>query len=162
MITDEKSDLMKSAVLNPLPGVRRWLSSHGQAMVELALLLPVLLIVLLLGIQFAIIGLAALGLGQANYQGARYAAVQCTGSGSCSSAADVRTFMLNNSSPMISASSGRYLTSTVTPAPPCSFGTSVTVSVTFDTAHLVILPNPFFGVSFPTSLSSTESAFCEG
>src|SRR5690348_3748524 len=140
------------------PGRRSYSSKRGQASVELALLLPVALVLLILGIQFAIIGAAALGLGQANYQGARYAAVQCTGSGSCSSGADVQTFMVNNASPIISASSGRYLSSTVTPAPPCTFGSTVTVSVTFDTSHLIALPNPFFGISFPTSLSSSETA----
>ncbi len=43
-------------------------------MVELALVAPIVLFAMLVGIQFAIIGTAALGLGQANYQGARYAA----------------------------------------------------------------------------------------
>jgi hypothetical protein len=35
------------------------------------------------------------------------------------------------------------------------------VSVTFDANHLVALPNPFFGIQFPTSLTNSESAFCE-
>ncbi len=46
----------------------------AQAMVEFALIAPLVLLLLLVGVQFAIIGAAALGLGQANYQAARYAA----------------------------------------------------------------------------------------
>jgi hypothetical protein len=42
---------------------------RGQAAVELALITRIVLFVMLVGIQFAIIGTAALGLGQADYQG---------------------------------------------------------------------------------------------
>src|SRR5215469_342453 len=50
----------------------------GQAMVEFALVMFVALIVLFVAIQMAFIGQAALALGQMNYQGARFAAVnQC-------------------------------------------------------------------------------------
>jgi hypothetical protein len=140
-----------------LSNLRRYDSSgRGQAAAELALIIPVLAVVLAVGLQFAIIGTAALALGQVDYQGARYAAVN--GSASQST---VQSYMLSVASPIISADSGKYLNSTLSPAPPCSFGASVTVSVTFDTNHLVVLPNPFFGISFPTSLTNSESAFCE-
>jgi hypothetical protein len=114
-------------------------------------------IVMLVGVQFAIIGAAALGLGQANYQGARYAAVNATASQSA-----VQTYMISVASPVISANNGQYLTTNMSPAPPCPFGNTVTVSVTFDIAHLVVLPNPFMRIiHFPTTLSNSESAFCE-
>ena len=129
---------------------------RGQAAVELALITPIVLFVMLLGIQFAIIGLADLGLGQANYQGARYAATNPSATQSA-----VQSYMVSVASPLISAGSGKYLTSTLNPAPPCTFGSTVTVSVTFDASHLVALPNPFFGIAFPTSLTNSESAFCE-
>jgi Flp pilus assembly protein TadG len=136
----------------------RWMAaaSRAQAAVEMAIILPVALIVLVVGIQFAIIGEAALALGQANFQGARYAAVN-TGA----SQSTVQSYIVSVASPVISASNGQYLTSTLNPAPPCTFGSTVTVSVTYDATHLVALPNPFLGISFPTKLSSTESAFCE-
>jgi hypothetical protein len=132
-------------------------AGRGQAAVELALITPLVAIVLLVGVQFAIIGAAALGLGQANYQGARYAAVNPSASLSA-----VQNYIISVASPLISASNGQYLTTSMSPAPPCPFGNMVTVSATFDIAHLVVLPNPFMGViHFPTTLSSSESAFCE-
>jgi len=137
----------------------RWLRASGRAQsaVELAFVLPVLLTVLVVGVQFAIIGAASLALGQVNYQGARYAAINGTATASA-----IKTYMLSVASPTISANSGAYLTSTVSPAPPCTFGTSVTVSLSYDAAHLLALSNPFLGITFPTTLTSTESAFCEG
>lgn len=131
-------------------------SGGGQAMVELALILPVVSVVLVIGLQYAVIGTAALALGQVNYQGARYAAINSSADQSA-----VQSYMLSVASPIISANSGKYLCSTMTPAPPCSFGSSVKVSLTFDSKHLVVLPNPFLGINFPTSLNSSESAFCE-
>jgi Flp pilus assembly protein TadG len=136
----------------------------AQAAVEFAFAVPIVLVMLVLGIQFAIIGAAALALGQVNYQGARYAAVN--------TAADqtaVKNYMLAVASPTISANSGSYLTATLSPAPPCAFGSTVTVSVTYDVNHLLALPNPFLkipplfpGISFPTTLTNSETAFCEG
>ena len=125
-------------------------------MVEFALLVPIMSIVLMVGLQFALVGMAAMALGQANYQGARYAAVNPSASQSA-----VQSYMLSVASPIITVKSGKYLGSTLSPTPPCPFGSAVTVSVTFDTTHLLVLPNPFLGVRFPTSLSSSESAFCE-
>lgn len=131
--------------------------ARAQAALEFALVTPLVLIVLFVGIQFAIIGAAALGLGQANYQAARYAAVNPTASQSA-----VQNFMLSVASPLISANQGSYVNMSMNPAPPCTFGNTVTVSLNFDVTHLVVLPNPFLGmISFPTSLSSTESAICE-
>ena len=123
----------------------------------MALLIPLIVIVLVAGVQFAVIGYAALALDQADYQGARYAAVNAS-----STQAQVQTYILSVASPTISAGSGKYLTTAVSPAPPCAFGSTVTVSLTFDISHLMVVPNPFLGISFPTSLTSSESAFCEG
>jgi Flp pilus assembly protein TadG len=149
---------MKTQFIKPsLEKHQRSIFTRAQAAVEFALIAPVVLVLLLVGVQFAIIGAASLGLGQANYQAARYAAINPTATQSA-----VQTFMLSTASPLISANSGQYVTTTVSPAPPCSFGNTVTVSLSFDVSHLVVLPNPFMGmVSFPTSLTSTESAVCE-
>ncbi len=132
------------------PGVHR-----GQASVELALITPIVLFVMLIGIQYSLIGLAVLGLGQANYQAARYAATNPSASQTA-----VQSYMVSVASPIISTGSGKYLTSTLNPSP-CTFGSTVTVAVSFSAAHLVVLPNPFFGITFPTTLTNTESAFCE-
>ncbi len=131
---------------------------RAQAAVEFALIAPVIIIVMLVGVQFAIIGVAALGLGQVDYQGARYAAVN-----SSATQSQVQSYMLSVASPIISANSGQYLTVGLSPTPPCSFGSTVTVSVTFDVSHLVMLPNPFLGlINFPTSLTNSQAAFCDG
>ena len=137
----------------------RWLRASGRAQsaVELAFVLPVVLTVMVIGVQFAIIGAASLALGQVNYQGARYAAINASATQDA-----VKTYMLSVASSTISANSGQYLTATLSPAPPCTFGTAVTVSLSYDAAHLLALPNPFLGISFPTTLTSSESAFCEG
>jgi Flp pilus assembly protein TadG len=137
-------------------GSHRSATHRGQAMVELALVMPIVLFVMLIGIQFALIGTAELGLGQADYQGARYAATNPTASQSA-----IQSYLVSIASPIISAGGGKYLSASLSPAPPCTFGSSVTVSVTFDASHLVVLPNPFFGIPFPTSLSNSETAFCE-
>jgi Flp pilus assembly protein TadG len=131
--------------------------SNAQSAVEFALAVPVVSILLLVGIQFAIIGEASLALGQVNYQGARYAAVYTN-----ATQAQVQSYMLSVASPTISANNGSYLTTTVSPAPPCTYGSSVTVSVSFNASSLMALPNPFLGISFPTTLTNSESAFCEG
>jgi len=128
---------------------------RGQASVELALITPLVLFVMLIGIQYSLLGLAVLGLGQADYQAARYAATNPSASQSA-----VQSYMVSVASPIISTGSGKYLTSTVNPTP-CTFGSTVTVSVSFSASHLVVLPNPFFGINFPTTLTNSESAFCE-
>jgi hypothetical protein len=162
---------------------RDGLGFGGQAMVEFALVLSVAMIVLFVAIQMAFIGQAALALGQINYQGARFAAVN-----QCATPSDVATYMVLNGSPTITKGCGSSLTITVsdngtslgtgtptctgtfTPPTTCgsprSFGDSIQVSVTFKTASVIFLSknttNPnFFGIPFPTQLGSKETAMSE-
>ena len=66
---------------NPSNALRRVLDgflsklSRGQAMVEFAMVSTVAMFVLLVAIQYAMIGQAALAMSQAAFQGARYASV---------------------------------------------------------------------------------------
>ncbi len=137
-------------------GSHRWLT-RAQATVEMALVAPLAIVLMLVGIQYAILGVAALGLSQANYQAARYAAVNPTISQS-----GVTSYVVSQASPILTASGGKYLTVGLNSASPCTFGNSVNVSLTFDLNHLVVLPNPFLGmVTFPSSITNTESAMCE-
>jgi Flp pilus assembly protein TadG len=158
MATDTRSVARQQLVTSSR--FRRLLAGAGraQAAVEFAIILTVALIVLVVGVQFAIIGEAALALGQANYQGARWAAVNATSY----TQSGVQSYMLSVASPTISANNGSYLTTTLSPSSPCSFGSTVTVSVSFDASHLIAVPNPFLGIKFPTTLTNSESAFCEG
>ncbi len=159
---------------------------RGQAAVEFALVLTVAMIVLFVAVQLALIGEAALALGQMNYQGARYAAVNA-----CATGSDVATYMLYVGSPTVTTPSncGSALTikiadstnsQTLTTASPSSgacslttaptatqctssnsgrtFGSSVTVNVAFDVVkgNLLFLGQSFMGVSFQ-SLTTLSS-----
>src|SRR5260370_32942622 len=113
---------IKTSVLwRAAPGAAR-----GQAVVEFALIAPVLMVLLLVGVQLAVIGDAALGLGQVDYQGARYAAINPSATQSA-----VQSYMVSAASPLIAANGGAYLTATLSPAPPCSFVSTVTVARSF-------------------------------
>lgn len=137
-------------------------------MVEFALIAVVSITILLVGIQYAVIGQAALALNQAAYQGARFAAVS-TNSGQ----SDVQCYLLGSgtgcsstaaASPSLTKGGGKYLSVAMSPTSgPRAFGTSVTVTLTFDvcgSGKLFLGSNcgPFFGLSFPQSLSATETA----
>ncbi|HVB82743.1 MAG TPA: TadE family protein [Candidatus Binataceae bacterium] len=152
-------------------------------MVEFALVLIVALIVLFVSIQLAFIGQAALALGQMNYQGARYAAVNPTFD--CSS---VAPYMASVGSPTVTRN-GVTCASSCASAPTAStkgvqvcvvcssggtavacnarnFGDSVQVQLAFDATSLIFLYNPktsssFFGIPFPTTLTSQETAMSE-
>jgi Flp pilus assembly protein TadG len=164
----------------------------GQAAVEFALVLSVAMIVLFVAIQLALIGEAALSLGQMNYQGARFAAVE-----TCATGSDVASYMYYIGSPTVTTPSscgsaltikiadstnGNTLTTytgatsacgassqpSYTPSgctTPRTFGTQVTVNVTFNVTkgNILFLGQSFFGVSFKSlqTLSSTETAMAE-
>ena len=130
---------------------------RGQALLEMAIVLPVLLLILFVAIQLAIIGNVALAVTQLSYTGSRYASVNPT------FAKDrVVDYMMQAGSPTITDHDGTNLTITMTPcASPSSYGSQVTVNVEYNLNAKLFLPNPFLGVSFPGALSSSQTAFCE-
>jgi Flp pilus assembly protein TadG len=131
--------------------------SSGQATVETAIVITVLLFALVLGIQFAVIGEAVLALNHATYEAARYAAINPNASQS-----DVYNYMLSISAPPLTSNNGANLTIALNPTTtPRVFGSSVSVSSTFNAANVILIPNPFLGVSIPTSFSSTATAMSE-
>ena len=125
--------------------------ARAQAMVEFALLSPLVLIGLVVGIQFAIFGAGALALSQAAYQGARYASIN----GSATNT-NVKSALDAVVSPIIKSN---YSMAPITS--PRATGTTVKVTLTWDATKMIVLPNPFFGINFPTSFSATESAYTE-
>lgn len=141
---------------------------RGQAMVEFAMVAVIAIFVLLVAIQYAMIGQAALALSQAAYQGSRYAAVYGS-----TSQSDVQTYLVGSgntpgaASPTITRNGGQYLTFTMNPTTtPRTFGQSVTVTLTFDVcgSGMLVLGRScgsFFGVSFPHSLTATETAMSQ-
>lgn len=122
-------------------------------MIEFAITLALALMVLIVTIQFAIIGDAALAVTQLAYAGARYAAVNPGYDGS-----KISRYMRSVASPAINEGSGANLKITLIPrAAPHSIGSSLQVSVVYDLRKKVFLPNPFLGISFPTTLSGIQT-----
>ncbi len=130
---------------------------NGQAMVEFALIAAVAMLILFLGIQFALLGQAALAVGQLAYQGARYASINPNLSSSA-----VQAWMQGVASPTIN-NKNNSLTISVTPDSPRPVFSTVTVTVTLDPVkqQLILLPNPFFGINFNSKISSTQSAMVD-
>lgn len=137
----------------PRRGFRR-----GQSMVELALIVPLVLVIMLVGIQFALIGQAALAVSQASYLGARTAQIN-----EGLTSATLSSAISNQISPSITGA-----TVTLTPAgtancgPPRTFGCQFSVAVTYNASSKIFLPSStLLGITFPTNLTFTESAMTE-
>ena len=138
----------------------------GQAMVEFALLATLFFVVVLVGVQFAIIGQAALAVSQASYLGARTASVNNT-----MTSAQLNTTLQSQISPTISGATASWaLTNAADPA--CAggtrnFGCPITVTVNYNATSKLFLPSNWTilgvntGIVFPTALSASESAMTE-
>jgi len=140
---------------------------RGQAMVEFALIATLSMVVLLVGIQFAIIGQAALAVTQASYLGARAASVNSTMTSN-----QLSNAIANQISPTIS---GATVTMTNTTDPTCtagpgntrSFGCPINVTVSYDATSKLFLPASWSMLGshsviiFPTALTSSQSAMTE-
>jgi len=147
---------MKS-MLNMTGEDRQISHTRGQTLLETAIVLPILLLMLFVAIQLAIIGNVALAVTQLSYTGSRYASVNPTFGQD-----KVVGYMMQAGSPTITDNAGKNLTITMTPcASPSSYGSQVTVNVQYNLNAKLFLPNPFLGVSFPDTMSSSETAFCE-
>lgn len=146
-------------------------------MVEFALLSSLAMIVMLVGVQYALLGQAMLAVSQGASAIARYAAVNSaaavggkTGNGTITLNG---TALQNLLSPTICGGSCSNLTATIvsnqgntntpdttTPA----FGDTAIVTLSFDaqSAGTIALPNPFFGLpTFPKKLVATDSQMYE-
>jgi Flp pilus assembly protein TadG len=128
---------------------------RGQAAVEFAMIAVLCLVVLLVGIQFALIGQAALAVSQASYLGARTASVN-----DALTSATLGTAISNQMSPTISGATVS-MTNTADPScgPPRTYGCPISVTVTYNASSKIFMPN--MGITFPTNLTATESAMTE-
>jgi Flp pilus assembly protein TadG len=123
-------------------------------MVEIALVLPLVLLLILGVIQLLVIGNVALSVNQAASACARYA--------SLSPSADqtaLNSYLKTVASPVINDSG--LATLTLTPGPPRTSGTSLTVTVTYNLSNKLFLGSSFFGVTFPTNIQISESMTSE-
>jgi Flp pilus assembly protein TadG len=128
---------------------------RGQAAVEFAMIAVLSMVVLLVGIQFALIGQAALAVSQASYLGARTASVN-----NALTSATLGTAIANQMSPTISGATVS-MTNTADPScgPPRAYGCPISVTVTYNASSKIFIPN--MGITFPTNLTATESAMTE-
>jgi Flp pilus assembly protein TadG len=130
---------------------------RGQATVELAMVFTVLVIVLLGAVQGAVVYNASLAVTQAAYEGARFAAVNPGYTES-----QIATHVRSVASPTISDGDGANLSVTIDPTTtPRAFGTPVKVMVSYNLQQKLVVPNPFFGIQFPTQLSGVRTAMSE-
>ncbi len=136
---------------------RRSAHERGQAMAEFAFVVMIFMIVLVVVVQYALVGQIALAVTQLSYNCARAAAVNPS-----SSAAAVTDCKTNLAASSINDS---HLTATLTTAcgTPFSFGTAAAVTVSYDLqgAGKIFLPTTFPGL-VPNTVSSVQKAFCEG
>jgi Flp pilus assembly protein TadG len=142
-------------------------------MVEFALLAPLALVIMLVGIQYAIIGQAAVAVSQGSAALARYAA-------SNSSTPALGTY---NGAGTLPTNAPNLLSETLCPGGTCTgvtlqvqsfVGTTNTttnaptlqdrlvVTLNYDATTKIVLPTTwFFGIKFPTALASTDSQMYE-
>ena len=142
--------------------------SRGQSAVEFAMISTLALAVMLIGVQFAIIGQAALAVSQGSAALARYAAVNPTTFGNAygpaavpSAAATLLSPTINDANLTVPVSSfkndGTPEAGTIIPSQD-----QVKVSLSYDASAKIFLPtHTLLGISFPTQLNSAESQLYE-
>jgi len=156
--------------------------SRGQAMVEFAMISTVALMLMLVGVQYALLGQAVVAVSQGTSALARYAANNPgalgdkTGNGAIKLTATEQQLLsasicpANTTCPHLTATIASYQGS-ITPGTPGTpdtttpvFGDTCVISLSYDAngAGIIALPNPFLGlVSFPTTLASSVTQMYE-
>jgi Flp pilus assembly protein TadG len=152
---------------------------RGQSTVEFAIGATLALVVTIVGVQFAIIGQAALAVSQGASSLARYAAVNPGGLGTYNGTASMPlpSGAENLLSPTITTSStsggsttydltvtvASYQGSTnTTTSAPVAAQDRVLVTMTYNAAKKIVLPsNTLLGITFPTNLTAQDSQLYE-
>lgn len=136
---------------------------RGQAAVEFAIIAVVALIVLLVGIQFAMLGQAALAVSQASDAIARFAAVNPgqlgpNGTVPLNSTIEqlVSSTLLSNGGNDLTISIASFSQNTTTTTSSPTMGDRAVVSISYNASSKIILPNPFLSIPFPSNLTANE------
>jgi Flp pilus assembly protein TadG len=137
-------------------------------MVEFALISSVAMMVMMIGIQFALIGQAALAVSQGSSALARYAAVNpgalgTNGTVALPTAAQqlLSSSILTNGGSDLTTTIASYSgTSTTTTSSP-GYTDRVVITLSYNAASKIALPNPFFGITFPSTLAASDSQMYE-
>lgn len=170
-----RSDAKQNAGLTGYPWrLRRSRISRGQSAVEFAMVAVLALTIMLVGVQFAMLGQAALAVSQGSSAIARYASVNESTIPALSSFSGVpNTAMQALLSPSILTNGGNDLTVTIVSytgtattitTTPVSLQDRLTVTLSYNavTGNKIVLPNPFLGlVTFPPTLSAQDSQLYE-
>jgi Flp pilus assembly protein TadG len=132
---------------------KRFGARRGQSMVEMALFAPFMIFTMLMAFQFAVIARASLALDQLSSAVAQYAAHNPRTAPSA-----IATYAQSIAPPTLLSNSGADLSVTVSPnTSPRTSQTNVTVSISYKLSSKMVLPNPFFGISLPTSLTDATT-----
>ncbi len=143
--------------------------SRGQSMVEFAMISSVALAVMLIGVQFAVIGQAALAVSQGSSALARYVAVNPgtfgTQNGTAtlpSAASALLSPTINDAHLTVTIASYQNDGSTVETGTIIPSQDQVKISLSYDATNKIFLPtHTILGISFPTSLTAAESQLYE-
>ena len=147
--------------------------NRGQSAVEFALVSVLGLVLMMVGVQFALIGQVALSLSQGASALARYAAVHpgkfgYNGTATLpSDAAALLSPTINDSKLTVTVNSYQSGTTTETSTPKATVDRAV-ITLSYDATNKIALPNPFLaiphvfpGISFPTSLGAQDEQLYE-
>jgi Flp pilus assembly protein TadG len=142
--------------------------SRGQSAVEFALMSTAIMMVMLLGIQFAMIGQAALAVSQGASALARYAAVNpgalgTNGTVTLPAAAQqlLSSSILTNSGADLTTTIASYTGTTTTTTSTPGYTDRVVITLSYNANSKIALPNPFFGIHFPSTLAANDSQMYE-
>lgn len=123
-------------------------------MVEVAFVLPIILLLMVGVIQVILIGSAAIAVNEAAIACARYASLNPT-----MDQTTLNGYLKTIASPLIN--DAKLANISLSPAPTRTTGTAVVVTVTYDLSGKLFLGSSFFGISFPTQVSVTETMASE-
>jgi Flp pilus assembly protein TadG len=127
----------------------------AQTLVEFALIIPIFLLLMLGVVQMVVVGGAALAVNQAAISCARYASLNPS-----LAQISVAAYLTSTASPLISDSGLQPVVLTPSGVPRAT-GTAVTVTVTYKLQNKLFLGTTFFGVTFPSQLSVTQTMTSE-
>jgi Flp pilus assembly protein TadG len=168
-----RAEATKSAGIGSHSLSWRCRASRGQSAVEFAMGATVALAVMLIGIQFAIIGQAALAVSQGASALARYVAVNPgslgTSNGSVSGSALpaaaqnlLSSSILTNSGNDLTVTIASYTGTTTTTTNSPQYTDRVVIGMSYNAAKKIVLPSStLLGISFPTTLTASDSQMYE-
>jgi Flp pilus assembly protein TadG len=129
--------------------------ASGQTIVEFAFIIPIFLLLMLGVVQMVVVGGAALAVNQAALSCARYASLNPS-----ATQGTVASYLSGTASPLINDSGLQPLTLTPAAVPRLT-GAAVAVTVSYNLKSKLFLGTTFFGVTFPSQLSITQTMTSE-